>query len=67
MPMVIHGLNYVKFQSFALESNWVVLLIQDPCWMKKILLVMLYFGFPDHSLSQSLSQLQYQSFQSEFD
>ena len=28
---------------------------------------MLNFGFPDHSLAQNLFQLQYQSFQSEFD
>ena len=53
MPMLIHGLNYLEFQSFQLESNWIVLLIQDPCWIKEISLVMLYFVFPDHSLSQS--------------
>ena len=50
------GLNYLQSQSFLLESDWIVFLIQGPCWIK-MWLVMLYFVFPDHSLSHSLSQL----------
>ena len=51
------GLNYLQSQSFLLKSDWIVFLIQGPCWIKEIWLVMLYFVFPDHSLSHSLSQL----------
>ena len=31
MPMLIPGLNYLQSQSFLLESDWIVFLIQDPC------------------------------------
>ena len=31
MPMLIHGLNYLQSQSFLLESDWIVFLIEDPC------------------------------------
>ena len=57
MPMLIPSLNYLQSQSFLLESDWIVFLIEDPCGIEEISLVMWYFVFPDHSLSHSLSQL----------